>query len=273
MGHMIFSISSILLYLTATALLGCRLLWPALSDNNALRIGSIGTTTFGVTLHGIVLYQTILTQTGLNLGISNVASLVTWGIVLVLLVGTIARPLVNLGILVLPLAAITIALTRFYPSEHMLSESVALGVEIHVVLSILAASVLSVAAIQSVFLAFQERSLRRKRLTRILQVLPPLQVQESVFFQLIGVGFFLLSLSLASGMAFIEDMFAQHLAHKTLLSLLAWVVFAVLLWGRWRFGWRGRRAVRWSLTGFTVLMLAYFGSKMVLEIILGRAWY
>nr|VFJ88059.1 MAG: ABC-type uncharacterized transport system, permease component [Candidatus Kentron sp. H]VFJ90030.1 MAG: ABC-type uncharacterized transport system, permease component [Candidatus Kentron sp. H]VFJ96406.1 MAG: ABC-type uncharacterized transport system, permease component [Candidatus Kentron sp. H] len=270
---MFFSLSSILLYLTATVLLGCRLVYPALSESHGIRIGSIGTTAFGAILHGIVLYQVILTSAGLNLGLSNVASLVAWGIVLVLLFGTIVRPLVNLGILVLPLAAISIALALFYPGEHRPSEGIVTGVEIHVVLSVLAASMLAVAAIQSAFLAFQEQSLRRKQWRNVLRVLPPLQTQESVFFQLIGVGFFLLSLSLASGMAFLDDMFAQHLAHKTLLSLLAWAVFAVLLLGRWWFGWRGRKAIRWSLAGFFVLMLAYFGSRWVLEVILGRAWH
>ena len=79
-----------------------------------------------------------------------------------------------------------------------------------------------------------------------------------------------LSASLASGFYFLEDMFAQKLAHKTVLSILAWFAFGVLLWGRWRFGWRGRTAIRWTLTGFGVLALGYFGSKAVLELILAR---
>ena len=103
-------------------------------------------------------------------------------------------------------------------------------------------------------------------------MLPPLQVQESLLFQLIGIGFFMLSLSLVSGVIFIDDIFAQHLVHKTALSLVAWVVFGVLLWGRWRHGWRGRTAIRWSLAGAVVLALAYFGSKLVLELVLGRSW-
>nr|VFJ75709.1 MAG: ABC-type uncharacterized transport system, permease component [Candidatus Kentron sp. FM]VFJ75945.1 MAG: ABC-type uncharacterized transport system, permease component [Candidatus Kentron sp. FM]VFK22496.1 MAG: ABC-type uncharacterized transport system, permease component [Candidatus Kentron sp. FM] len=270
---MFLSLASIFLYLTATVLLGARLIYPGLSENNGVRIALVGTTVSGTILHGLVLHQLILTGAGLDLGVSNAASLVAWGIVLVLLFGAIARPIANLGILVLPLAAITIAFALRYPGEQLLSKDVPLGVEMHVVVSILAASVLTIAAFQSAFLAFQERSLRQKRLRKVLRILPPLQLQESIFFQLIGVGFFLLSLSLASGMAFIEDMFAQHLAHKTILSLLAWAVFAVLLWGRWRFGWRGRKVIRWGFIGFLALMLAYFGSKLVLEIILGRAWY
>ena len=80
----------------------------------------------------------------------------------------------------------------------------------------------------------------------------------------------MLTLALISGAVFLENIFAQHLVHKTALSLVAWVVFGILLWGRWRFGWRGRTAIRWTLTGFFALMLAYFGSKLVLEVILGK---
>jgi ABC-type uncharacterized transport system permease subunit len=87
---------------------------------------------------------------------------------------------------------------------------------------------------------------------------------------MIGVGFILLSLALVSGALFVQDLFAQHLVHKTVLSIVAWVVFAILLWGRQRFGWRGRTAIRWTLSGFFSLMLAYFGSKWVLEVVLGR---
>ncbi|MGH8472324.1 MAG: cytochrome C assembly family protein, partial [Gammaproteobacteria bacterium] len=100
--------------------------------------------------------------------------------------------------------------------------------------------------------------------------LPPLQTLEGLMFQHIGAGFFLLSLSLMSGMMFLNDIFAQHLVHKTVLSLVAWLVFAVLLFGRWRYGWRGRTAIRCTLGGFASLMLAYFGSKVVLELILHR---
>jgi ABC-type uncharacterized transport system permease subunit len=87
---------------------------------------------------------------------------------------------------------------------------------------------------------------------------------------LIAAGFVLLTLSLGTGFLFLENLFAQHLVHKTVLSLLAWLVFAMLLAGRMRYGWRGQVAIRWTLSGFIALMLAYFGTKMVLEWILKR---
>jgi ABC-type uncharacterized transport system permease subunit len=93
---------------------------------------------------------------------------------------------------------------------------------------------------------------------------------ESLLFQMSAVGFILQSLALLTGMFYLEDMFEQHLVHKTILSIAAWCVFAVLLWGRWKFGWRGRTAIRWTMAGFTILLLSYFGSKMVLEIFLNK---
>ena len=93
---------------------------------------------------------------------------------------------------------------------------------------------------------------------------------ETLLFEMIGTGFVLLTLALASGFAFLEDMFAQHLVHKTVLSILGWVVFGTLLLGRHRYGWRGRTAIIWTLSGYVMLILAYFGSKAVLELILQR---
>jgi len=82
----------------------------------------------------------------------------------------------------------------------------------------------------------------------------------------------LLTLSLFTGFVFVTNLFTQHLVHKTVLSLFAWTIFGVLLIGRVRFGWRGRTAVGWTLFGFGVLALAYFGAKFVLEDVLGRHW-
>ena len=95
---------------------------------------------------------------------------------------------------------------------------------------------------------------------------------EDLLFKLIPAGFALLTVSLLSGIVFIDDIFAQHLVHKTILSILAWLIFGVLLWGRWRYGWRGSLAVRLTLVGIVLLMLSYFGSKLVLEVILGKSW-
>ncbi|MGH8120534.1 MAG: cytochrome C assembly family protein, partial [Gammaproteobacteria bacterium] len=130
-------------------------------------------------------------------------------------------------------------------------------------------SVLTVAAFQSVLLFLQDRQLTRKRPASIM-LLPPMQIMEDLLIKIIALGFFLLSLSLATGLMFVQDLFAQHLVHKTVLSLLAWCIFGALLWGHWSRGWRGKTVSRWTIGGFLSLMLAYFGSKFVLELILKR---
>ena len=137
----------------------------------------------------------------------------------------------------------------------------------------LAYSLLTLASVQAILLAIQDDHLRRRQTGGFIRALPPLQTMESMLFEMIGAGFVLLTLALISGFAFLEDMFAQHLVHKTVLSTLAWLVFGSLLIGRFRYGWRGKTAIIWTLTGFVILILAYFGSKAVLELVLQRGAY
>ena len=88
----------------------------------------------------------------------------------------------------------------------------------------------------------------------------------------IAAGFVLLTLTLGSGIVFSEELFgkAMRFNHKTVFGILSWLIFAALLGGRQLYGWRGRIAVRWTLAGFLMLVLAYVGSKFVLEVLLGR---
>jgi ABC-type uncharacterized transport system permease subunit len=111
-----------------------------------------------------------------------------------------------------------------------------------------------------------------RRLADLPSALPPLDALEKVMFRLIGTGFIFLTLALVTGFVFVTNLFEQHLIHKTVLSLVAWVIFGTLLVGRIRYGWRGRFAVLLTLSGFGFLVLAYFGSKFVLETLLGRHW-
>lgn len=154
------------------------------------------------------------------------------------------------------------------------AEQAAPGPELiaHILLSALAAGLLSVAAILVLLLAAQSARLRQRRPLGLLSALPPMETLEATVFKAVLGGFVLLSLSLLSGFLFIQDLFAQHLVHKTVLSLIAWCIFGVLLVGRYRFGWRGRQALRFLLAGYVTLALAYFGSRFVLEGLLGRHW-
>jgi ABC-type uncharacterized transport system permease subunit len=103
--------------------------------------------------------------------------------------------------------------------------------------------------------------------------LPPLLTLETLLFRLIGAAFVFLTLTLITGIAFSETLFGRALRadHKTVFAVLSWLIFAWLLAGRWRYGWRGRTALRWTLSGFVMLLLAYVGSRFVLEVLLQRA--
>ncbi len=223
-----------------------------------------------VAFHTVTLYLTLFIDGGLNLGFFNALSLITWLIALLVLLAALSNPIESLGVFLLPLASIAISLGMIFPSHHTLIGVQVLELKLHIIMSVLAYSLLSIAAVQSVLLAIQDKHLREKRPGGFIRALPPLQTMENLLFQLIGLGLAVLTLALISGIIYLEDMFAQHLVHKTILSMTAWVVFATLLWGRWKFGWRGRIAIRWTLTGFFVLLLAYMGSKWVTEIMLGR---
>ncbi|NND59123.1 MAG: cytochrome c biogenesis protein CcsA [Gammaproteobacteria bacterium] len=141
----------------------------------------------------------------------------------------------------------------------------------HALLATLAWSLLAAASALALLTAAKDRYLRHANHTAWAATLPPLESMERLMFMAITAGFALLSLAIFSGLVFVEDLLAQHLTHKTLLTILAWLVFAALLFGRWRLGWRGRRAVNLTLAGFAVLLIGYFGSRLVLEM-LGREW-
>ncbi len=263
-----FSLSAILLYLAATA----RLALPILRGGTdaAAKPQALALAALAVLLHGVVLSQAVFVPGGLNLGFFNALSLFAWVIAAIIVVASLSQPLENLAFLGLPLAAGSALLALAFPASRMVVLDRGFGFELHLVLAIIAYSLVSVAAVQAVVLAYQERQLRRKRLTGAVRALPPLQTMETLLFQLIAAGFFLLSLAIVSGAMFVDNLFGRGIGHKTVLSVIAWLILGILLWGRWRFGWRGRVAIRWSLGGFFALMLAYFGSKFVLELVLQR---
>jgi ABC-type uncharacterized transport system permease subunit len=262
-------VAAILLYLISASVLGARIY--SVSDIFSktrplvLLFGALA-----LFLHGHLLYQSIILANGLDFGFFNAVSLIGWLVALIVLLSSLFRPLENLLLLLFPVAAFAILLEVLIPDERIISESLSTGLRIHILLSICAYSLLMISAVQAVMLAVQERLIKKKHAAKIMHALPPLQVMEDLLIQIIVIGFFTLSLSLASGMMFIDDLFAQHLIHKTVLSILAWIIYCILLWGRWAAGWRGKRIIRWTLGGFTALLLAYVGSKFVLEIILQR---
>jgi len=269
MSHTPISSIAILLYLSCGSLIALRLFRrdkPGLPGRPpTLTVGFAG-----LILHTWLIYDAIFSQPGLNLAFFNALALAAWTIVALLLVSSLTKPVEDLGILILPVAALILFLEARYPSQGFMRGATGWPIKIHVLLSMLAYSLLTLASVQAILLAVQDHHLHNRHPAGFVRALPPLQTMESLLFEMIGVGFVLLTLALVSGFAFLEDMFAQHLVHKTVLSTLGWLVFGTLFLGRLRYGWRGRTAIIWTLSGFVILVLAYFGSKAVLEFILQR---
>ena len=269
MNHFQLALVAITCYLVAAGLIGWRLVD---ADNPRLppRHLALGLVLLGALLHAWILYDGIFSQPGINLAFFNALVLTSWTVIALFLISSLTKPVENLGLVLLPVAALTIVLESSFPSPDFMRHAVGWDIKIHVLISMLAYSLLTLASVQAILLAIQDHHLRRRPRPGFMRALPPLQTMESLLFEMIGAGFILLTLALVSGYAFLEDMFAQHLVHKTVLSTLAWLMFGGLIIGRIRYGWRGKTAITWTLSGFGILILAYFGSKMVLEMILHR---
>ncbi|GAA5315335.1 MAG: inner membrane protein YpjD [Candidatus Pelagadaptatus aseana] len=219
-------------------------------------------------LHGFSLQQTLFIEGGVQLGLLTSVSLIALVVNLVVLISGLKKPLHELFIVQFPFSALILLITLLSGPSEVVYRDMQSTTIVHILLSVLAYSLLIIATLHVLVLAYQNHQLRHHHLTGVVRLLPPLQTMESLLFELLWVGEILLTLAIATGFLFLDDLFAQQLAHKTVFSIIAWCIYAILLWGRHTRGWRGNTALRWTLGGFCALMLAYFGSKFVLEILL-----
>jgi len=220
--------------------------------------------------HAVVAWNSIFEHGGVELGFYKISALLFLVINVVCIASLARRPLQNLLVALFPLSAMSVLVSTFAPDTSPIRTDLGWGMLLHIGSSILAYSVLTLAAAQSALLAVQDHQLRHRHTRGLVQVLPPLQLMEKMLFELLWVGVILLTASIVSGFLFVEDLFAQHLVHKTVLTILAWVLFSVLLWGHYQLGWRSGTAVRFTLAGFALLVVGFLGSKLVLELILKR---
>ncbi len=259
---------SALLYLLAAGLLLKRLA-SGFAAKDSSKYGAVVSGIIAAALHAVTVYAGVMVDEGLNLSFFLALSFTSWLAAIYILLSALRQPIENLGIAVFPFAALSLLLQGYQGQSGVLISSASTGLEAHILISAISYSLLTLAAIQALLLALQNKQLRNRHPGGFVRALPPLETMECMLFRLIGFGYLMLSLSLISGVPYMQNIVEQHLVHKTTLSFAAWIVFAILLWGRWRFGWRGRTAIRWTLSGFVALMLAYFGSKLVHELILG----
>ena len=220
-----------------------------------------------ITMHGFSISRLLFIADGLDLSLLKIVALIFLVINLVVFISGQNKALHTMYLLLFPLSAISLVAALSTPSTKV-AEVISLYIQGHILISILAYSLLAIAALQAILTSHQNWQLKHKRQNFLMRAFPPLQTMEKFLFDLIWTGQIFLSLSLISGFLYYEDLFDQKLIHKVTLSLVAWSVYAVLLWGRHNRGWRGNKAISWSLVGFVAILMGYIGSKIVLEFIL-----
>jgi ABC-type uncharacterized transport system permease subunit len=223
-------------------------------------------------LHGYTLCELVFRGGNLALTATSAASLVGWIIAAIAWLQTLQQSRFA-GITSAILICVGISAAATAIGQPLYTETAGNWTLLaHVVLAVLAYSLIAVGSVLALALLWLDKRLHRHQPLGALTTLPSVEALEAGMFQSLTTGFAVLTLALFSGFIFVDNLFAQHLAHKTILSCLAWLLLGVLLIGRWRFGWRGRAAARWALSSFVLLGLGYFGSKLILENILGKPW-
>ena len=237
-----------------------------------LKIGERGLLLVALAAHAVSLRMAIFDGDTMRFGFAIALSVMLWLAIALYWIESFYARMDGLQVLGLPAAAVAAMLPALFSEAHVLANAGSMPFRLHFLMAMLAYSLFTLAALHALLMAAAEKGLHRGRISPLLAGLPPLLTMESLLFRLIHVAFVLLTLTLISGVFFSETLFGKALSfnHKTLFAFLSWVIFAALLVGRHLRGWRGRLALRWTLAGFAALLLAYVGSRFVLEVILGR---
>lgn len=244
----------------------------SLTDRRTLKkFPSMAALTVAMLLHAAVLYPSIVTRYGLNFNIFNAISLTALFFLVFFMGFSLYRPILSLGILAAPTAFIGLSAGYFGRAAYEPITGMSGLLQVHILLSFAAYCVLLMACVQAVILKLQIRELKHKTMHRFwVSRLPALQSMESLLFDMILLGFVLLSFALGLGVVATYDVIAQHVAHKLVFSSLSWLVFGWLIFGHYRYGWQGKRAANMTIYGFILLAVGFIGTKAVLELILGR---
>lgn len=222
--------------------------------------------------HLWLLSVSTITQGGVQLGVGNVMSMIAGLAVLIYWLSSFHSRMEALNAPLAAIAAVAVLMPLLLPTSHLLANTEILAFRLHLLIALLAYSLLTIAALHATLMSIVEKRLHHVNDGDIALNLPPLLTLESLLFRLLGLGFTLLTLTLITGVLFSEEIFHKpaEFNHKTVFALVSWVIYAVLLGGRRLRGWRGKVAVRWTWVGFAMLLLAYVGSQFVLETVLHR---
>ena len=223
-------------------------------------------------MHAWLIYTQIFEAEQLRFGFAQALSAMTWLAVALVWFESLFYSLDGMEPLVLPLAALAVPLPALFPglaSSGIHAQAVAF--KLHLALAMIAYGLFVIALLHATLMAVSERQLHSKSGLPVMN-LPPLLTLEKLLFRVVAAAFVFLTLTLVTGIEFSESLFGRPFRadHKTVFAILSWATFGLLLGGRHFYGWRGRTAVRWTLTGFVLLVLAYIGSRFVLEVILQR---
>ncbi|AOA57422.1 cytochrome C assembly family protein [Acinetobacter larvae] len=264
---LVYTILALIAYSTAFWYLLAHLI--AKQSPNHWFIGLLSS--LALALHAGVLYRDMLTPVGLNYDVFNMLSFTSALMLLFSLMYSTYRPVISLNLIGIPVAALGLIAGYAFSQPYLFVEQHSYWLDIHIILSLSAYAVLLMATIQAVILWLQDRELKNRQKRRIwVNLLPSFQAMENLLFDMLITGFVMLTVALACGFFTIDNFFAQHLAHKTAFSIISWFVYGALLIGHYKFGWRGQKAIRFTITGFLLLALGFFGSKFVLQLILNR---
>lgn len=223
-----------------------------------------------IALHGWLLYQDIFASAELRFGFAQALSVMLFLGVTLYWVESLFYSLEGLEPLILPLAAFAAPLPSLFAGR--LVEVQTAEFKVHLALAMIAYSLFTIALLHATLMAIAERRLHQKQASFVTH-LPPLLTLERSLFRVIGIAFVFLTLTLATGIALTNSMFGRPLRfnHETIFAILSWVTFAALLIGRSAYGWRGRTALRWTIAGFIMVLLANVGTAFVLEVLLHRS--
>ncbi len=242
---------------------------PSAEQADSLKLHS-AIIALGLLIHAGLLYRDIFAVGSFNFGLFYAMSAILWLTALIYWFANLKHKIESLQAFVLPPAAIFVLLSAMSIQDYVPPHTEASWFLAHVSVAILAYGLFTFAAMHALLMAVAERILHNQSTWIKLPSFPPLMVMESLLFKVITLGFILLTLTLVSGMLFSEQIFAEPLQfnHKVIFSIASWLIYGWLLLGRLIYGWRGRTAIRWTLSGFGLLLLAYIGSKFVYEVLL-----
>ncbi|QBZ83020.1 Inner membrane protein YpjD [Hydrogenovibrio crunogenus] len=251
---------SSLLYLFATRLLWQRFKTDESSEPNFNRKKLLTLALLAAIVHLFSFAGHLFTKDLILFSFGTGLSLISWIAVVALLITNINKATENLGVFIFPIAAITTLL----PFAGSTLQPLPFELGSHVLISITAYSIMGLAAAQATLYAIQEKRFQKRQLSIIFKNLPPLQIMEKTLIQLVIIGFIFLSFALISGVFFMEDIFAQHLVHKTFFAILAWLTYGLLIFGHFKFGWRGQKAAYYTIWAYFLLILSYIGTEIIL---------